>query len=99
MDVPESAESQDVPNKSVVARSSSVPKRPIDYSLQMCRFYPKGFDLALSQHCMESVTTYGVRKSRKKAGEDKETKLRLVTIIVLLIPQELPSGGSYCSVL
>ena len=32
-------------------------------------------DLVLSRHCMESVTTYGVRKSRKEASaKDKENK-------------------------
>ena len=77
MDVPESV---NIPNGSGVARSSSVPKWASDYSLLMCGFYYEGFvdnyDLVLSQHCMESVTTYGIRKLRKTVDEDKENEIK-----------------------
>ena len=54
---------------------SSVPKWADDYNLQRRGCYYEGFvddyDLVLSQHCMESVTTYGVRKSRKQENVTK----------------------------
>ena len=77
MDTPENLPNESEPR---VTRSSSVPKWASDYNLQLCGCYYEGFvdnyDLVLSQHCMESVTTYGVRKSRKKAAstEDKENE-------------------------
>ena len=40
-----------------------------DFNLEVHGCYYEGFvddyDLLISQHCMESVTTYGVRKSRR----------------------------------
>ena len=47
----------------------SVPKWAKDFNLEVHGCYYEGFvddyDLLISQHCMESVTTYGVRKSRR----------------------------------
>ena len=49
---------------------SSVPKWADDYNLQRRDCYYEGlvddYDLVLSQHCMESVTTYGVENLGNK---------------------------------
>ena len=65
---------------------TGVPKWARDYSLEVRGCYYEGFvdnyDLVLSQHCMESVTTYGIRKSRRNvlgnvSVEDKENESKL----------------------
>ena len=60
-----------------------------DYSLEVNGCYYEGFvddyDLVISQHCMESVTTYGLRKSRRNFSgtqpnvsvEDKENESKV----------------------
>ena len=58
---------------------AGMPKWASDYSLEVRGCYCEGFvddyDLVLSQHCMESVTTYGVRKSKRNVSvEDKENE-------------------------
>ena len=68
---------------------TGVPKWTSDYSLEVDGCYYEGFvddyDLVISQHCMESVTTYRVRKSREMSPElmsllkIKKTSLKLVT--------------------
>ena len=63
---------------------AGVPKWASDYSLEVRGCYYEGFvddyDLVLSQHSMESVTTYGVRKSRRMSLlKIKKTSQRLVT--------------------
>lgn len=57
------------------AESKKVPKWADDFKLKRCGRYYEGFvndyDLVLSQHCVESVATYGVRKSKKtQQGND-----------------------------
>ena len=69
----------DVPTMSACNKLSDVPKWASDYGLELSGCYYEGsvddFNLLLSQHCMESVTTYGVRKSRNNVSvEDKENK-------------------------
>ena len=59
--------------------SSGVPKWASNYCLEPRGCYYEGFvddyDLVLSQHCMESVTTFGVRKSRRNvSSDDKENE-------------------------
>ena len=61
---------------------AGVPKWASDYSLEVRGCYYEGFvddyDLVLSQHSMESVTTYGVRKSRRNVSvEDKENESKV----------------------
>ena len=54
------------------------PKWASDHNLEVCGQYYQGFvddyKAVLSQHCMATVTTYGVRKSRTNAsaGTDQE---------------------------
>ena len=66
---------------------TGVPKWTSDYSLEVDGCYYEGFvddyDLVISQHCMESVTTYRVRKSRRNVSgtnvsvEDKENESKV----------------------
>ena len=54
------------------------PKWASSHNLEVCGQYYQGFvndyESVLSQHCMDTVTTYGVRKSRTNAaiGKNKE---------------------------
>ena len=58
--------------------SMEKPKWASDHNLEVCGQYYQGFvddyKAVLSQHCMATVTTYGVRKSRTNAsaGTDQE---------------------------
>ena len=68
---------------------TGVPKWAKDFNLEVHGCYYEGFvddyDLLISQHCMESVTTYGVRKSRRSvfgnhpngSVEDKENESKV----------------------
>ena len=69
-------------------KPSDVPKWTSDYSLELSGCYYEGFvddhNLLLSQHCMESVTTYGVRKSRNNISvEDKENESKASYLLML----------------
>lgn len=51
------------------------PKWASDHDLHLCGEYYEGFvddfEAVLSQHRMETVTSYGVRRSRQVNGTDK----------------------------
>ena len=54
------------------------PKWAVDHGLQLCGHYYQGFvddyEAILSQHRIETVTSYGVRRSRQNSSGSEHVK-------------------------
>ena len=64
--------------REVLGTMDDKPKWASDLDLSVCGQFYQGFvddyTLVLAQHCMVTVSTYGVRKSRKNAVQVMEDK-------------------------